>query len=209
MKGNLAQLQGGRELSYITQNDSYAGSLFSRIIDAINNMAKSTSVSATGKLPPPPPIDGVTVAGTVDDTGTVITTPSEHLHWTIEHNGAVQKGVQYMSEISTEPNFIRPHVVDHGCSRSGFLHLPALDETGAAQTYYLRSYAQYHGSDPTDPTVVGGKSQAVQINLTGASQMNLLNSKGSGTASPTGEQGGHGIGKVLDRPAPQAKRQLK
>jgi hypothetical protein len=202
-----AEIQGGRELNYVSQKDVYAGSLFTRLIDAVNSLAKNAGVAAVGKLAPPPKIDSIQVQGT--QNGGTITVPSEHLHWTLTHNQAIQKGVQYITEIATEPNFLQPHVVDHGCSRSGFLHLPTFQSDGVTpQRYFMRSYAQYHGSNPSEPTVLGGLTNATQIKMTGTSGTTLLPSTGSGTASPTGQQGGHGLGKVLDRPAPTTKRNV-
>jgi len=116
--------------------------------------------------------------------------------------------VQYIHEIATEPNFLAPHIVDGGSSRSGFVHLPALDNDGNPQTYYLRSYAQYHGSDAAKPTVLGGLESATQIQMTGTSKTSLLSSTGSGTASPSGTQGAKGLGDVLTRPAPAPKRSV-
>lgn len=203
-RGSNEQLEGGRELSYVNIRDSYAGSLFGRIIEAVNTLAKNAGVAAVGKVPPPHPIDSINVQGAL--SGSTLTAPSEILHWTIQHNQAVAKGVRYFSEIDTNPSFTAPHVVDHGTSRSAFLTLPKMDNTGATQTYYLRSYAQMPGSDPCKPTVHGNLGGAIGIQMTGSSKTTLLASTGSGTASPNGQQGGHGLGIVLDRPAPGPKR---
>lgn len=205
-RGENQQLEGGRELNFISQKDAYAGSLFSRIINAVNMLAKNAGVAAVGKVTPPPPIDSITVKGTL--VGSVITCPSEILHWTLNHNQAISKGIHYFSEVDTNPNFLAPHVIDHGTSRSAFLHLPALNDSSGTQTYYLRAYAQYPGSDPCKPTVHGNLGGAFQIQMTGSSAMSLLTSAGSGTASPTGQQGGQGLGVVLDRPAPGPKRNV-
>lgn len=207
-KGNKAQLSGGRELSYLTQKDALFGSLMQRIITSINTLGANTAVSPTGKLAAPAPIDSISVQGAMDNDTNTITVPSEHLHWTMTHNPAVQKGIQYISEIDTDPNFPQPHVIDHGCSRSGFVSLPANDGDNP-NTYYLRSYPQYHGSDPAPRTTLGGRDGATKIVLTAAGAGHtLLPSKGSGTASPTGQQGGKGLGTVLQRPAPGPKRNL-
>lgn len=200
------QLQGGRELNYITQRDNYTGSLFGRVIDAVNTLAKNAGVAAVGKVSPPNPVDSINVQGTL--SGSTLTAPSEILHWTIAHNQAVSKGVRYFSEIDTDPNFTAPHVIDHGTSRSAFLHLPTNDNNAVQHTYYLRSYAQYPGSDPSKPTVHGNLGGAIGIKMTGTSNTSLLTSAGSGTASPNGQQGGHGLGFVLERPAPGPKRNV-
>jgi hypothetical protein len=207
-QGLNEQLEGGRELSYINIRDSYAGSLFNRVIEAVNTLSKNAGVAAVGKVSPPPPINGITVSGTAPVNGVMTVPNSEILHWTIQHTQAIKKGIRYFSEVSTEPNFLAPHVIDHGTSRSGFLNLPTNNSSNVKQTYYLRSYAQYPGSDPCPPTVHGGLSGAIGIQMGGSSQTSLLSSTGSGTASSSGQQGGHGLGKVLDRPAPGPKRSV-
>jgi hypothetical protein len=205
--GNNQILTGGRELTLLYQRSWAQGSLFARVINAINTLATNTSTSAIGKLPAPSPIEAINVSGGVLSHG-IITCPSEILHLTLTHNAPIQKGIQYITEISTEPNFLQPHVVDHGCSRSAFVPLPTQDASGNTQTYYLRSYAQYHGSDPCKPLTLGGLTGAIGIQMTGSSKTSLLPSTGSGTAQATGQQGGKGLGIVLNRPAPRPKRSL-
>jgi hypothetical protein len=205
--GINAELEYGRELPYLNQRDPYLGSILRRIIDAVNFTATNASVSSVGKLSPPPKVDSIQVQGTL--SGSTITAPSEILHWILTHNQAVNKGIRYFSEIATDANFTQPHVVDHGTSRTGFLHLPTyLNDGSTRQTYYLRSYAQYHGSDPSETTVLGGLTGAIKIQMTGTSGTTLLSSTGSGTASPQGQQGGKGLGTVLTRPSPQPKRSV-
>lgn len=207
MQGKNALLDGGKSLARLTQQDPFNGNLVQKIINAVNNLAKNVGVSTIGKLDPPPPIDNIQVNGTYSNG--VLTCPSEHLHWTMTHNQEIQKGVQYITEIANEPNFLQPHIVDHGCSRSGFLHLAANDNNNVQQTYYLRSYAQYHGSDAQKPTVFGGFDNPIKIQMTGNSQSSLLPSNGSGTASPNGQQGGKGLGTLINRAAPGPKRQAQ
>ena len=211
-RGTNEQLEGGRELSYVNIRDSYSGSLFDRIIKAVNTLAKNAGVAAVGKISPPHPIDSINVQGTL--SGNTLTAPSEILHWTLAHNQAVSKGVKYFSEIDTNPDFTAPHVFEHGSSRTGpLISLPTY-ATAAAKiavtptTYYMRSYAQYHGSDPSKPTVHGNLGGAIGIQMTGSSVTQLLPSTGSGTASTNGQQGGHGLGIILDRPAPGPKRNV-
>ena len=206
MQGRNAQLEGGQELTYVNQKDALQGSLLKRIIEAVNTLAKNTNVSAIGKLTPPAPVDSIQVQGT--QAGNVMTAASEHLHFVLTHNAELNKGAHYISEIATEPNFLQPHVLDHGASRSGFIHLPALNNDGTQQTYYLRSYVQYRGSDPAKPTVFGGLAGATAIQMTGTSKCSLLPSTGSGTASPNGMQGGKGLGVELTRSAPGPKRSV-
>lgn len=206
MQGRNGVLEGGQELTKLTQQDFNNGNLLQRIIDAVNSLATNLGGVAVGKSIPPPPVDSIQVQGT--QSGNTLTCPSEILHWVLTHNQSVQKGVRYFSEIGTDPNFNQPHIVDHGTSRSGFLTVPTNNSKGVAQTYYLRSYPQYPGSDPNVPTVFGGLAGATQIKMTGTSNMDLLPSTGSGTASGLGTQGGKGLGSVLTRPAPQPKRSV-
>jgi hypothetical protein len=206
-QGLNQNFQGGREVNYLAQKDTYLGSFCSRVVDAINNLAGNVGVAAVGKTTPPPKIDGITVQGT--QVGDTITAPSEILHWTLTHNQALNKGVKYISEIDTSPSFLQPHQHFHDASRSGFLTLPTLDNEGNQQTYYLRSQAQYPGSDACEPTVLGNLGAPTKIQMTGTSKTTLLASTGSGTASPQGQQGGLGLGTVLHRPTTQPKRLAK
>lgn len=211
MQGKAAQLEGGQELSKIQQKDFDTGTLLQRIIDSVNSVAKNIGAVAVGKLPPPPKIDSIQVQGTqASSTSNVLTCPSEILHWTMAHTQEISKGVKYFSEIDTSPNFPQPHVVDHGASRSGFLSLPTFQNDGATMnTYYLRSYPQYPGSDAAKPTVFGGFNGATKIQMTGTSKTTILPSTGSGTASTAGTQGAQGLGTALTRSAPAPKRSTK
>jgi hypothetical protein len=211
-QGLNQELQGGRELVYLHQKDSFLGSFCSRLVDAVNTLATNAGVTAVGKTSPPPKIDSISVAGT---QGTIaentITCPSEILHHVIIHNQSLNKGIQYFSEIDTTPSFTQPHVISHGTGRTSFLTLPTYMNDGSTkQTYYLRSYAQYPGSDPCVPTVLGNLGGPTKIQMTppagGGSAMTLLSSTGSGTAAATGQQGAQGLGTTLKRPTPQPKR---
>lgn len=207
MIGKRAQLEGQSELTAIQQKDFNAGNLFARIIAAVNTLATNVGATAVGKLDPPPPIQGITVQGTQSEN--VMTCPSEILHLTLNHAQELSKGAHYIHEISTDPNFSAPHVIDAGCSRSLFMHLPAKQSDGVTpQIYYHRAYAQYRGSDAQKPTVFGGLAGATQIVMTGSSGTSLLPSTGSGTASADGTQGGKGLGTNLVRSAPTSKRSI-
>lgn len=214
MQGENGRLEYGRELPYLDMKDSFLGSILRRMIDASNTLATNAGVTAVGETTPPPKIDTINVQGTLstlaDGTG-LLTAPSEILHWTLTHNQSIAKGIRYFTEIDTSPSFPQPHVVDHGTSRSGFLSLPTntSDTTPVQQTYYMRSYAQYPGSKPSEPTVFGSLQGATKIQMTGTSNTSLLSSTGSGTAQASGQQGGKGLGTVLKRPTPQAKRQAR
>ena len=203
MQGHKAILEGGQELTAMEHKDFDNGSLLKRIIQGINDLAKNVGASAVGKVDPPPPVNSIQVSGI--QAGNTITCPSEILHLTLTHNGELNKGVQYLHEISTDPNFLSPntHVIDAGCSRSLFTHLPAKDALGNPQVYYHRAYPQYHGSDAQKPTVLGGLAAPTKIVMTGTSATSILPSSGSGTGTR-----GQGLGVVLTRPAPGPKRQI-
>ena len=226
-QGENGQLEYGRELPYLEQKDTYLGSMLRRIVDSVNLLARNAGVSSVGKVSPPPPINDVNVQGV--QNGNLITCPSEILHWTINHTQSVDKNIQYFSEVDTNPNFTQPHVIAHGAGRTGFLSLPTYSSTlnmtsGLPTSYYLRSYAQYPGSDPSERKTVGGAGNATQIQMsppvvnvavtggtgtgTAASVTQLLPSTGSGTAQSTGQQGGRGLGTVLTRPVPGPKRRV-
>jgi len=208
VKGKNPILDGSRELNYVTQKDVYMGNLFSRIIDAVNNLAANVGAAAVGKLPPPPPVNAINVAGSSPSNGIISVANSELLHLTLTHNSPIQRNIRYFTEVDTSPDFIQPHVIDHGTSRSVFVHLPTQDSNGNTQTYYVRSYAQYPGGDPCKPYVLGGLTGAIGIQMGGSSKLTLLPSTGSGTASPTGQQGAKGLGDILYRPAPGPKRSV-
>ena len=73
--------------------------------------------------------------------------------------------------------------------------LPSKDASGNSISYYVRSYSQYPGSPPSTPIVHGGAANPTAVTLGGTTQLNLLPSTGSGTASGTGTQGAQGFGK--------------
>lgn len=171
--------------------------LRSNMIPAINNIGKQIAVSPVGALSPPdaPQSLAVKVSG-------------EYAHVSITDNAKLQKGVQYFTEVSTSPSFSQPIVIHHGASRTSHpFPLPTNNDGGEPQTYYFRSYKQYHGSDPSAHVVYGGQ-QPIGVTMTGTTNMTLLPSTGSGTASGDGQQGGSGLGRVILRPTPQPKRSV-
>lgn len=199
------QLDGGRELTQLTLKDSLTGNLVSRIIDALNRTASNAAVSSQGELPAPSPVDSISVKGTF--SGNTLIAPGEILHAVHTHNVPIQRGIQYITEIDTDPSFSNPHPIDTGASRSVFAHIPARDDNGVLVNYYLRVTPQLHGSSPARPTVYGGLQGPTPIQFTGATSMTLLTSQAAGTAKPG--QGGQGLGAVAARgPVGGPKRQL-
>jgi hypothetical protein len=196
----MAQLDGGRFLAEINQKDSKMGALFQRIITAINTLAQNLAASPVGQMQAPSAPDALQVKAS-----------GEMVHVSITHNGPVLRGVQYFTEVSNNPQFSQPIVIHHGASRTSHpFPLPAHDDNGATQTWYFRSYAQYHGSPPSEKTVYGGAENPVGVTLNPATptRMTLLPSTGSGTASPSGSQGGQGLGTFTTRPAQGPKRNV-
>lgn len=194
----MADLQGGQLLTDIENSFPKLG-LFLRnsILPAINALGQNAAVAPVGKIAAPAPPESVNV-----------TTAGEYMQVTVNHSAPIQKGVQYLTHISTNPQFSQPIVHDHGASRSPApFPLPTKDATGANHSYYVGTVAQYPGSDPSPMTYYGGSSPA-PITMGGTTQMALLPSTGSGTGSNSGQQSGVGLGTVQMRPAVSPKRNL-
>lgn len=184
-KGVLA---GGRVLSQWIQRNAAQGTLIQKIITGINTLADNTASSAVGRLAPPPPINAVNVK-----------LSGEMAHITIDHSGTIQQGVHYFVTVADNPAFAGEHPIHYGTSRTRDpITLPALHDDGSAQSYYVRAYAQYPGSDPSEPVAYGGPSPTA-ISPTGTTKLTWLQSTGSGTSSNTGQQIGWGFGKIARR----------
>jgi hypothetical protein len=182
------QLTGGRVLTKLIQENPELGTLIQKIITGVNTLADNTASSAVGRLAPPPPINALNVK-----------MAGEYAHVTIDHSADIQQGVRYFVEAANNQNFIGAHPIHFGTSRTRDpIHLAAKDDNGDAQTWYLRGYAQYPGSDPSTPVVYGGTSPT-PITPTGATALTWNPSTGSGTASNNGQQVGWGYGKIARR----------
>lgn len=181
-------LSGGRALTRLVQRDPELGTLLQKVINGVNTLADNTASSAVGRLSPPPPINAVNVR-----------MAGEYAHVTLDHSGDIQQGVHYFVEAANNENFIGAHPIHFGTSRTRDpIHLAAKDGSGAAQKWYLRAYAQYPGSDPSEPVPYGGTSPTA-ITPTGTTQLTWQPSTGSGTASNNGQQIGWGFGKIAKR----------
>jgi hypothetical protein len=194
----MAELQGNQLLDQIQAEHPLLGQfLRNYVLPSINNVGKQLGVSPVGAQAAPNAPSGISVK-----------VAGEYMHVAINDNNEIQKGIQYFTEVSTSPSFSQPIVIDHGSSRTSHpFPLPTLDDNGNPVNYYVRSYAQYHGSHPSEAVVHGGK-QPIAVTMGGTTQMTLLPSTGSGTASGNGQSGGSGLGKVLLRPQPQPKRSV-
>jgi len=199
-KASKAALDIQKEISRLRKVDDHGQwlqSALQRIEDAVNNLGRNTAAAPKGILPPPPPIQRVNVKAS---GGT--------LHVTIDDSSPIQKGIGYWVECDTDPSFSRPHPFSFNASRTGTIALPGMDDDGNPQQFYVRAYSQYPGGKPNTPIHFGAETPSPVL-PGGTSQMTLLPSTGSGTAQNSGEQGGSGFGKILDRPAAGPKRAIK
>ena len=174
----------GYLISSIKQWHPKLGVILEQMQDAVNSTAKNIAVDPTAKYPTPPPLDAIDVkaAGGV-------------AHVVLTHNSPIDKHVLYHVEADTDPSFPQPHVVVSGSySRTHFVTQPSINDNGDTQHWYFRAFPQYHGSDPAEPTVFGGRGTPTPVNTGGGVMLTPLPSTGSGTAAPNGQQGGQGIG---------------
>lgn len=173
--------------------------LFQQVEEAINNMGNHIAVDPVGKPSPPSAIQNLDVK-----------VVGEFAHATIQDNNPVRKGINYFLEYDTDPSFPQPRVMHLGTSRTPPpIHLPALDDSAAAQKYYMRAYGQLQGSDPGPMLAFGGNNAPAPIAPSGTTQLTLPASTGSGTAAADGRQGGKGFGVVQTRQPIGPKRSLK
>lgn len=181
-------LTGGRALTKWIQRNPTEGALLQRIITGVNTLAENTASSAVGRLSPPPPVNAINVK-----------VSGEYAHVTLAHSGDIQQGVHYFVEAANNANFIGARPIHFGTSRTRDpIHLAANNDAGNPQNWYLRAYAQYPGSDPSEPVAYGG-TQPTAITTTGTTALTWNPSTGSGTASGNGQQAGWGFGKILRR----------
>lgn len=184
MSENWANLDGGRFLASLYNTDSIQAAFLQKIINSINKLGTTLGANPVGKVQPPPPIDNVNIS-----------TSGEMMQVALNHNKPVKSGINYFVEVDSNPNFTNPQVKHLGPSRSpGPFTLPTFDSNGKHIPYYVRAYSQYPGSNPSPPTVFGGPLNPAKITMGGSTQMSLLSSTGSGTSSPTGQQGAKGFG---------------
>jgi len=187
----MSQLPGNDLLAQIeNENEKLGQYLRQYIVPSITQTARNAAVSPIGNVAKPDDLSNVSVAAS-----------GEMVHVSITDNSKLNRGVHYFTEISAnDPSFRQPIVFHHGTSRTPPpFPLPSKDGSGAAIKYYIRSYSQYPGSEPSNPIVHGGASNPTAVTLGGSTQLNLLPSTGSGTASGNGTQGGQGFGKSAVR----------
>lgn len=194
----MADLDGGEFLADLLNKDVRHGMLLQRIITAVNNTASASGVAPVGEVNAPTPPDAIKVAAA-----------GEMLHVSLTHNAPVNRGVEYFTEISTNPAFSQPVVYHHGTSRTPPpFPLPTKNGSGSTVNYYARSYSQYRGGPPSSPVVFGGVGSPTPITMGGTTQLTLLPSSGSGTAPSNGQSAGQGFGKQSTRPPVGPKRSV-
>lgn len=157
------------------------------VLTAIQTTARNAAVdpSSTVQAPEPPSSIKVSTAG-------------ETVQVNVNHTSPVQRGVQYITHIATNPQFSGAMIHDHGCSRAPVtFNLPTKDGSGNTHSYYFATVAQYPGSQPSAPTYYGG-AQPTAVTLSGSTQLDLTPGTGSGTAE-NGGQALVGLGKAQVR----------
>lgn len=201
-QGN-AQLDGGQfiaELQAGHMSPVRVGQLFSKIINWANQLATSGANTGGGEIQPPPPIAALTIK-----------TAGEMVHVQHSHPGAIQRGIQYFTEVGVnDAGFNQPLVHDWGATRTPatMMTLPTNDDNSKPISYYFRSYAQYHGSKRSDYAYWGTAQAPTAVTLAGTTSMTPLSSTGSGTAANSGLQGGQGLGNQLFRATATTKRSV-
>lgn len=169
------------------ENPKLGAYLENYVIPAIQTTAKNAAVSPVSRIaaPAPPESVDVSVAG-------------EMMQIRVNHTAPVQKGIQYITHIATNPQFQDAQIYHHGASRAPVhITLPTKNAAGDIHQYYVATVAQYQGSPPSPPTFHGGKIPS-PITMGGLTQMDILPGTGSGTA----ENGGQtlvGLGKAQVR----------
>jgi hypothetical protein len=173
----------------------YLGRALRGLVDSVNGLSQNISADSTSTLPAPTPIQALTVKA----NGGLV-------HAVITDTAAIQKNTHYLLEYDTDPAFSQPQVVHLGPSRTMQpMILPALDDDGNAQTFHFRAYKQQPGGLPSTPVNFGGTSPT-PVSPGGTQRLTLIPSTGSGTAQPSGNEGGSGFGKTLYRPTQGPKR---
>ncbi len=182
-------------LQQVPQFGRYLADALRKLQEGTNNLGQNIAVDPAGTIPPPPPVQQLDVK--TNGTGMV--------HAVISDHNQIQKGIHYFVEYANDPDFLQPHVVHLGASRSMTpVNLPAKDDNGVAQRFYFRAYSQYPGGHP-GPAVHFGGAVPSAVDPGGTQALTLIPSTGSGTAQNSGEQGSSGFGKVLFRPATSSR----
>jgi hypothetical protein len=171
------------------------------LVPSVQNTASNAAVDPNGNMPAPAQPESISV-----------TTAGELAQVVVTHNAPIQKGIQYITTIATNPSFTGGAIIhDHGSSRSPApINLPTMAPPVAPSTdptphqYFFATVAQYPGSPPSKPTFFGGVSPT-PVTMSGSTVMALQPGTGSGTTT-NGNQALQGLGNNQIRLAPAAKR---
>jgi hypothetical protein len=199
-KTNPSALDIQKEIAILRKMDGgqWIQTALQRIEDAVNNIGKNGAIPPTGLLPPPPTVQALTVK----------TNGNGLVHAVINDSNPIDKNLHYFVEYDTDPAFPQPHVAHLGASRQmAPVTLPTTDDDGNPQNFYFRAYSQYPGGAPGQVVHFGGETPT-PVAPGGTQQMTLLPSTGSGTAQNSGQQGGSGFGKIINRPSAGPKRAI-
>lgn len=178
-------IAGNDLLSQIENDNPKLGQyLRNYVAPAIQNTASNAAVAPHGNIQAPSAPESINV-----------TTAGELMQVVVNHTAPIQKGVQYITHIATNPQFTNAIIVDHGSSRTPpHINLPTLNvppvtippTPPTAHNYYVATVAQYPGSPPSKPTYFGGSSPS-PVQMSGTTQMNIQAGTGSGTAKNGGQ----------------------
>jgi hypothetical protein len=150
--------------------------LRSYIKPAIETTAQNAAVDTESNIAAPASPESINV-----------TTSGELMQVVVNHTAPIQKGVQYITHVATNPQFLNPIIHDHGSSRCPPpFQLPTKDSGGNTHNYYIGTVVQYPGSPPSKPTYFGGVTP-VAVTMSGTTQMDIQPGTGSGTASNGGQ----------------------
>jgi hypothetical protein len=162
------------------------GPMFEKIESSINQVARVTGVDPTNLKQQPDPITKLNVK-----------VSGEMAHVTLDDHSARSRALHYFVEYSNNTNFSGAHVEHLGASRGRVLTLPTNDDQGNKQNYYFRAYSMEPGSEKPSSHVYNGQQGApTPVQMSGTTNLSLLPSTGSGTASTTGQKTGEGFGKA-------------
>lgn len=170
-------IAGNDLLSQIENENPKLGQYLRQYVNtAIQTTAQNAAVDPHSEIPAPAPPESVNV-----------TTAGELMQVVVNHQAPLQKGVQYLTHIATNPQFTNAIVIDHGSSRApAHIALPTKDGSGATHSYYVATVAQYPGSKPSAPTYFGGVSPTA-VTMSGLTSMDIQPGTGSGTAQNGGQ----------------------
>lgn len=188
-------IPGNDLLSQIEQESPKLGQYIRNyLLPSIQTTASNAAVDTQSEIPAPAPPESISV-----------TTAGEMMQVVVNHAAPIQKGVQYLTHIATNPQFSNAIVVDHGSSRApAHITLPTKSGDGSTtHNYYVATVAQYPGSKPSAPTYFGGVSPT-PVTMSGTTHMDIQPGTGSGTAQNGGQVlVGLGVSQIRTAPGPR------